>query len=121
MMDKAVIQSWLRFVAGLLATTIAIMAAVYVACLLLGWTETDQYFTILFYVSAALLIIGGYSIQSSWNGIRRWNYAMGQSAGESESNERAKSEIRDINQAIGVWGKLSFVGALLLAITLIAG
>lgn len=120
-MDRAVIQSWLRFVAGLLAITIAIMIAVYVICLIIGWTEPDQYFSVLFYVSAALVIIGGYSIQSSWSGIRRWTYAMGQSVGEDSSNQRAKSEIRDINQALGVWGKLSLVGAFLLAITLIAG
>jgi hypothetical protein len=120
-MDKAAFQSWLRFIAWLLAVTLAIMAAVYVLCLIMGWTETDQYFTVLFYVSAALLIIGGYSIQSSWSGIRRWQYAMGQSASEDSSSDRAKSEIRDINKALGVWGKLSFVGALLLAVTLIAG
>jgi hypothetical protein len=46
---------------------------------------------------------------------------MGQTASEDNANERAKSEIRDINQALGVWGKLSLVGALLLAITLIVG
>ena len=40
---------------------------------------------------------------------------------EASSSERAKSEIRDINQALGVWGKMSLVGVLLLAITLIAG
>jgi hypothetical protein len=120
-MDKEAIQSWLRFVAGLLAMTIATMVAVYVVCLIIGWTDPDQYFTFLFYVSAAFLIIGGYAIQSSWNGIRRWNFAMGQSAGEESSGDRAKSEIRGINQALGIWGRLSFVGALLLAITLIAG
>ncbi|MGD8604983.1 MAG: hypothetical protein PVF49_10480 [Anaerolineales bacterium] len=120
-MDKAVFRSWLRFVAELGAITLVVLAGVYVLCLIIGWTEPDQYFSILFYVSAALILIGGYSIQSSWSGIRRWTYAMGQTASEDNANERAKSEIRDINQALGVWGKLSLVGALLLAITLIVG
>lgn len=120
-MDRAAIQSWLRFVASLIALTIVIMIVVYIICLIIGWTDPDQYFSFLFYVSAALLIVGGFSIQSSWNGIRRWSYSMGRSAGEESSSDRAKSEIRDINQALGVWGKLSLVGGLLLAITLIAG
>lgn len=120
-MKKTVLQSWIRFIAELFAITIAIMAAVYLLCMILGWTEPDQYFSSLFYISAALLIIGGYSIQSSWSGIRQWTFAMSQTVSEDSANERAKSEIRDINQALGVWGKLSFVGALLLAITLIVG
>jgi hypothetical protein len=120
-MNRSTLQSWLRFVASLMAFTIAIMIVVYILCLILGWTDPDQYFSILFYVSAVLIIVGGISIQSSWSGIRKWSFAMGQSASEESSSDRAKSEIKDINQALGVWGKLSLVGGLLLAITLIAG